>query len=52
MMPAWCCSPFLLAISRPLRTSSLFLIGSSGAKIGLKIGAVSVPVGRNLFTPF
>ncbi len=29
----------------------LSIIGASGAKIGLMIGAVSVPVGRHLFTP-
>src|SRR5688572_13077297 len=51
MMPAWCCSPIALYILSPSTTSSLGLIGSSGARHGLSVKAVSVPVGRQRFLP-
>ena len=48
IIPDWCCSPTALCICSPSTIRSLLLTGSSGARIGLSTGAVSVPVGRHL----
>ena len=44
-MPAWCCSPIALFMSRPSITSSRLCSGSSGLRIGPRVKAVSLPVG-------
>jgi hypothetical protein len=45
MMPDCRCSPTALFMSMPSKMRILSFTGSNGARMGLRMGAVSVPVG-------